>query len=435
MDDSLIPSEAAGQLKYFCLGLFLVLAVAGCKPKEQVIENKVVGSGQALITGQIFIVTKGRADVVLGDEKVALLDAHEIQTYFNSKALEWSNALAMAEAKVDRATSNYDAIYKDELAKLAADKKHQEEIIATVSTGTQEWDDAFQRLQKVEGEIRDLQKFKKSSAEKNQFDDAIMEQSRLWDEITWPSADHFWPRIEITTTDSEGRFKFVVPNSYVNSDLELLAKAERQVGDEKENYWWMVDVHLSGKKSAEYILSNDNKDTSGVWGGFWFDDRPVVTDLYYRSPIQKYMDKYITKMEAAKADRDFQIWEENLDEGRESLPPPRTLEEIKADLNGRDNFPALTPEQIKAAQDAEQEAAQIAAQAEKQKQFLIQSNAVVWLKSQATNGSASAQCSLGLHYLNGQGCETNREQAIYWLIQAANQGDQEAANKLTRLQK
>ncbi|MGO9477573.1 MAG: hypothetical protein ACLQAH_08740 [Limisphaerales bacterium] len=38
-------------------------------------------------------------------------------------------------------------------------------------------------------------------------------------------------------------------------------------------------------------------------------------------------------------------------------------------------------------------------------------------------------------YLNGQGCETNREQAIYWLTQAANQGDQEASNKLANLRK
>lgn len=91
--------------------------------------------------------------------------------------------------------------------------------------------------------------------------------------------------------------------------------------------------------------------------------------------------------------------------------------------------PPPTPEQIKAAQ----EAAKIATLREKQKQFLAQSNAVVWLQSQATNGDASAQYSLGEHYLNGQGCVTNREQAIYWLTQAANQGNTEASNKLSGL--
>ncbi len=70
-----------------------------------------------------------------------------------------------------------------------------------------------------------------------------------------------------------------------------------------------------------------------------------------------------------------------------------------------------------------------------QKNWLAQSNAVRWLQPQATNGDASAQCSLGIHYLNGQGCETNREQAIYWLKKAADQGDTEASNKLAKLQK
>lgn len=66
---------------------------------------------------------------------------------------------------------------------------------------------------------------------------------------------------------------------------------------------------------------------------------------------------------------------------------------------------------------------------------IIQSNAVKWLKSQATNGDAGVECSLALHYLNGQGCETNREQAIYWLQKSAAQGNSEASNKLFTLQK
>lgn len=69
----------------------------------------------------------------------------------------------------------------------------------------------------------------------------------------------------------------------------------------------------------------------------------------------------------------------------------------------------------------------------KQKLFIAQSNAVIWLQSQATNGDTSAQCSLGEHYLKGEGCETNREQAIYWLKKAADQGDIEASNKLVNL--
>jgi TPR repeat protein len=91
--------------------------------------------------------------------------------------------------------------------------------------------------------------------------------------------------------------------------------------------------------------------------------------------------------------------------------------------------PPPTAAQIAAAQ----EAARITAARDKQRALENETNAVRWLQTQVTNGSASAQCSLGLHYLKGQGCETNREQAIYWLAQAANQGDIEASNKLATL--
>jgi hypothetical protein len=99
-----------------------------------------------------------------------------------------------------------------------------------------------------------------------------------------------------------------------------------------------------------------------------------------------------------------------------------------------------TPEQWKQIKDEEAKAqaliekqkaeAQKAAQA---KVYAAQAKAIIWLQSQATNGSVSAQCSLGLHYLNGQGCETNKETAVYWLTQAANQGDTEASNTLAKL--
>ena len=88
-----------------------------------------------------------------------------------------------------------------------------------------------------------------------------------------------------------------------------------------------------------------------------------------------------------------------------------------------------TPAQIKAAHDA----AIAHAAADRLRAAQGQTNAVRWLLPQATNGDASAQCSLGLHYLNGQGCATNREQAIFWLQKAAGQGNIEASNKLATL--
>jgi TPR repeat protein len=63
----------------------------------------------------------------------------------------------------------------------------------------------------------------------------------------------------------------------------------------------------------------------------------------------------------------------------------------------------------------------------------VDERTVKWLMTQATNGIASAQCSLGLHYLSGQGCETNMELATEWLQKAAEQVSLEASNKLAEL--
>jgi hypothetical protein len=90
-----------------------------------------------------------------------------------------------------------------------------------------------------------------------------------------------------------------------------------------------------------------------------------------------------------------------------------------------------TPEQIAAAK----EAAKIASDRAHQKYLTGETNTVRFLISEVTNGDASAQCDLADHYLNGVGCETNRDLAVYWFTQAANQGDMEASNKLASLQK
>lgn len=89
----------------------------------------------------------------------------------------------------------------------------------------------------------------------------------------------------------------------------------------------------------------------------------------------------------------------------------------------------------KTAETEKAKAAVVAAKLkEKQaKEFLFQSNIVAHLQTPATNGEAWAQCSLGLHYLRGQGCDTNRELAMKWLNLAAAQGDYEAVTTVERL--
>lgn len=56
-----------------------------------------------------------------------------------------------------------------------------------------------------------------------------------------------------------------------------------------------------------------------------------------------------------------------------------------------------------------------------------------WIYGQATNGSVSAQCSLGEYYLKGIGTPTNLVAATEWLQRAATSGDAHASNVLFRI--
>ncbi len=59
---------------------------------------------------------------------------------------------------------------------------------------------------------------------------------------------------------------------------------------------------------------------------------------------------------------------------------------------------------------------------------------MTWLYSQATNGDASAQCSLGEHYLTGDTGETNKTFAIEWLKASSQSGNIEASNRLNSIE-
>jgi hypothetical protein len=75
----------------------------------------------------------------------------------------------------------------------------------------------------------------------------------------------------------------------------------------------------------------------------------------------------------------------------------------------------------------------VAAKAVAAKKQAADVHTINWLLTQATNGSASAQCSLGLRYLKGEGVPKDEKQAREWLEKAATQGSDEAATVISKL--
>lgn len=58
---------------------------------------------------------------------------------------------------------------------------------------------------------------------------------------------------------------------------------------------------------------------------------------------------------------------------------------------------------------------------------------LAWQFSEASNGTPSAQCSIGLRYLRGDGLETNLPLARYWLQKAASNQNAQARQTLITL--
>jgi hypothetical protein len=93
-------------------------------------------------------------------------------------------------------------------------------------------------------------------------------------------------------------------------------------------------------------------------------------------------------------------------------------------------------------EEQQRQAAQLQAEYERQKaerlealkkQQATQSKVLAFRLQSATNGLPTAQYQVGMAYLNGEGVETNKGLAVYWLSKAAAQGNEEAKAKLSGL--
>jgi hypothetical protein len=250
-------------MKNQCLIFLFAFLIAGCGYKESNnsnSDNRAHQQEQKEIDGQIFIVTKGGETIRLGDVEVTLFDLRQMWTCINSNALQWSNALAIAQAKVDEAKSNYDALYKDDIDKFSSAKKYHDNIMQTASPGTPEWEQAFEWSTKLTTKINNLVELKNSSDAKSKLDHAIWKREFQWDYINWPkivnliAAGCDTDDRQTTTTDSDGRFKFVVPSS--SPDVVIYAKAERQVGNDKEKLLWLIPVETP---------AGENEVTNNLW--------------------------------------------------------------------------------------------------------------------------------------------------------------------------
>ncbi|HEV2694709.1 MAG TPA: hypothetical protein VG347_17570 [Verrucomicrobiae bacterium] len=283
--------------KQYFLILFLLVAITGCKQKDKVATPAGAAAQEISVTGHFLVVTTNDSTFVPANEEVILLGEQAVRTYFNSNAVAWSNSLALAQQKVDEAQTNYDALYKDDLAKFEAAKQYHSEKMLDHSAGTQGGLDESGWLQKMEDKIRDLHRQKLMSPAKKQLDEAVYAQSSLWEQVNWPTADSLKTHIavlDVTTTDSNGHFRLTVPQAAKDDSLLLMAKVIRQNDAKPEIYWWLTKVDVRGATSTDVVLNDDDREKHGI--DRWIKDPDTST----------YLGCYGLLMDVANTERQFQ---------------------------------------------------------------------------------------------------------------------------------
>ncbi len=217
----------------------------------------------------------------------------------------------------------------------------------------------------------------------------------------------------VLTAAAQSNFRMVKGQLY-NSSLSTLWKVQHgKIADVQEN-GIILQTFTTNKVYQNVFV--EGVGTPGAFGGTSdHNEKRLVSSTLI--PAQRL---FINNYSSGAIDQEISIRAiktgtikitgqvlEEWDAGKPYVPPPPTPEQLAA---------------IKLKQELD-----------KKRAMEGQTNAVHWLQSQATNGDVSAQCSLAEHYLNGQGCETNRDLAIQWLQKAADAGSMEASNKLSQL--
>ena len=66
--------------------------------------------------------------------------------------------------------------------------------------------------------------------------------------------------IEVTQTDSQGRFSFNVP---ADGDFAVVAGVQRNENDSTKRYYWFIPVSVASEPTKEVLLSNNNLSSQG----------------------------------------------------------------------------------------------------------------------------------------------------------------------------
>jgi hypothetical protein len=231
---------------------------------------------EGVLTGDVFIVTKGGQNFKLGLVEVTAIPEDKMRPFVLKKQEVGRSAVekfkteqGAAQRELDAVLQEYDALKRatDEAeARRRAteetyDRTHPETHPETFDPNYNPfaWSEAKQHAtQWATDEVIKVRK--QATAKQSELSTIQAKMIKQQVEFDKTVGDDFLfadlPSSDTkATTDAEGRFAIKVP---ANGRFAIAARAQRSVVDSTEHYYWLIWVSLNGEKTKQVMLSNNN---------------------------------------------------------------------------------------------------------------------------------------------------------------------------------
>ncbi len=226
--------------------MFFTLPTASAAPSK----SNVKVSADVTVSGQIFIVTKGRDNIKLALVNVAAISEKEMLEHIKRKhdyGIEQQNQLT---PKLEAAMREVDAAKAD--VKSARDissadiNKRLKTVMAHIEKKGK-YDPIYQAL------LDKVDSANKSAEEKASALHKLKSEYAMFNSIEFYTQDMPTP-VSVSKTDADGKFELTVPSGkYV-----IVAITKRAVFRYDEQYYWLVRIDASSPVKS-LMLSNDNQ--------------------------------------------------------------------------------------------------------------------------------------------------------------------------------
>jgi hypothetical protein len=143
--------------KLIFLGSILLVStiLCGCKKPEppaakvDVPATNPTELQQVTVSGEIFVVTKGRENIPLGDERIELVDAQLVRQYYDSMWGQWQSNFMVLQDTINQDFAAYQALYESNIDQLETAKGYWENQIEVSDAASDGYENAQQWKTKV----------------------------------------------------------------------------------------------------------------------------------------------------------------------------------------------------------------------------------------------------------------------------------------------